>query len=93
MVNSRLKYDGRYCVAGAPNRVSCKNTSHTSGISMHRFQKDEGLWRLWTQFVMHQRTKFAPLQYSALCSDPFAPTSFERKLLLGAEAVRNLVTF
>ena len=89
MANSGLKYNGRYCVAGGPNRVSCKNTSHTSGISMHCFPKDEGLRRLWTQFVMHHRTKLAPSQYSALCSDLFALTSIERKLLLGAEAVRK----
>ena len=89
MANSELKYGGRYCMTGEPNRVSCKNTGYTSSISMHHFLKDEGLWRLWTQFVMRHHTKFAPSQYSALCSNHFAHTSFECKLLFGAEAVRK----
>ena len=69
--------------------MRCKNTSYTSDISMHCFPRDEGLRRLWIQFVMRYRTKFAPSQNSTLCSDHFAPTSFERKLLLEAEADRK----
>ena len=33
------KSSGRYCVAGGPHGVSCKNSQSTEGISMHRFPK------------------------------------------------------
>ena len=60
-------------------------------VSSHVFvcADDEGLWRLWAQFIRRRRTIAPPSQYSALCSDHFAPTSFECKLLLGAEADRK----
>ena len=32
---------GKYCCGGAPNDTSCNNNSHTPGISMHAFPKDE----------------------------------------------------
>ena len=51
MAQAGIKYGRGYCVAGGQNKVSCKNTSYTPGISMHRFPKDESLRRLWTQFV------------------------------------------
>ena len=86
MAQGGIKHGGRYCVAGGPNKVSCKNTSYTPGISMHRFPKDESLRRLWTQFVRRHRAKFAPSEYSALCSAHFEKTCFERKLSLGPEA-------
>ena len=40
--NSRAKGKslGKYCVAGGPGNVSCKNNSATEGISMHRFPSD-----------------------------------------------------
>ena len=95
MAEGVVKRGGRYCVAGGPNKVSCMNTSYTPGISMHRFPKDEGLRRQWTQFVRRHRTKFTPTEYSALCSAHFEPTCFERKLSLGSEATdkqpRNLL--
>ena len=28
---------GRFCVAGAPNQQSCKNTTFTPGVTMHQF--------------------------------------------------------
>ena len=86
MAQGGIKHGGRHCVAGGPNKVSCKNTSYTPGISMHRFPKDESLRRLWTQFVRRHRAKFAPSEYSALCSGHFEKTCFERKLPLEPEA-------
>ena len=86
MAQGGIKHSGRYCVAGGPNKVSCKSTSYTPGISMHRFPKDESLRRQWTQFVRSHRAKFAPSKYSALCSAHFEETCFERKLPLGPEA-------
>ena len=95
MAQAGIKYGRGYCVAGGQNKVSCKNTSYTPGISMHRFPKDESLRRLWTQFVRCHRMKFVPSVYSALCFAHFEPTCFERKLPLGPEAAdktpRNLL--
>ena len=51
MAQGGIKHGGRYCVAGGPNKVSCKNTSYTPGISMHRFPEDKRLRRLWTRFA------------------------------------------
>ena len=30
----KAKKGGSYCVAGAPNDVSCKNNTYTAGVSM-----------------------------------------------------------
>ena len=35
-----VKHGGKYCVAGAGNIKSCKNTSYTPGVSMHLFPSD-----------------------------------------------------
>ena len=85
MAENVVKHCGRYCVAGGPNKVSCKNTSYIPGISMRRFPKDVHLRRLWTQFVRHH-TNLEPSEHSALCSANFEPTCFQRKLSLGDEA-------
>ena len=36
MATERKKHkSGKFCVAGGPGLVSCKNTTYTEGISMH----------------------------------------------------------
>ena len=41
-INSdKLPRGGRRYVAGGPNLVSCSNSQHTEGISMHLFPKEE----------------------------------------------------
>ena len=37
----KKKRGGKYGVAGISSKESCKNNSHTEGISMHLFPKDE----------------------------------------------------
>ena len=39
----KAKKGGSYCVAGAPNDVSCKNNTYTAGVSMHYFPKNENM--------------------------------------------------
>ena len=72
MAQGGIKHGGRYCVAGEPNKVSCKNTSYTPGISMHRFPEDKSLRRLWTQFARslhHPNTLLSvPPTFSQLAS-------------------------
>ena len=69
---------GKYCVAGGPGNVSCKNNSSTEGISMHTLPKSEGRLRnLWIKFVQrHRGSKWKTSSYSALCSAHFEPQYF-----------------
>lgn len=63
---------GKYCVAGGPGNVSCKNNSLTEGISMHGFPKTEGnLRNSWIKFVQKRRPNWQPSTYSSLCSAHF----------------------
>ena len=50
----KQKQLGKYCVAGGPGNVSCKNSYLTEGISMHGFPKGEGKkTNLSTKFVQN----------------------------------------
>ena len=71
MAENVVKHGGRYCVACGPNKVSCKNTSYTPGISMHHFPKDARLRRLWTQLASSE-----PSEYSALYSAHYTTLKF-----------------
>ena len=65
---------GKYCVAGGPGNLSCKNNSCVEGISMHGFPKSEGnLRKTWIKFVQKHRPNWQPSPYSALCSAHFEP--------------------
>ena len=46
-----VRRSGKSCVAGTPNGISCTNTSCTTGISMHRFPKNDIVRRKWVKFV------------------------------------------
>ena len=39
-----------YYVAGAPNDVCFKNSTHTLGVSIHSCPKDVAVWPKWTRF-------------------------------------------
>ncbi len=69
-------------MAGGPNKVSCKNSSYTSGISMHYFPKDEAVRKKWTDFVRRHRKDFVPSQKSCLCSAHFDQNSYESRPIL-----------
>ena len=80
----RKRVCGKYCVAGAPNNISCTNNSETPGISMHNFPSDPKTRKLWTQFVRRHRKDFKPTEKpktpSVLCSVHFAPECFNQRL-------------
>lgn len=80
---------GRYCVAGAPNNISCKNTTYTPGVKMHQFPSDPIVRRKWIKFVQRHRKDFdEPLsKYTSLCSAHFEESCYERKYpgILGEE--------
>lgn len=82
---------GKYCVAGAPGKVSCKNNSTCVGISMHLFPKaNEKLRNIWIKFVQkHRGTEWQPSAYSALCSAHFETSCFTQRLDLGLEVDKS----
>ena len=63
---------GKYCVAGGPGNLSCKNNSCVEGISMHGFPK-MACEKTWIKFVQKHRPNWQTSPYSALCSAHFEP--------------------
>ena len=49
------KRGGKHYVAGAPNNVSCTNTSYTEGISKHFFSTNAETRGKWVSFVKRHR--------------------------------------
>lgn len=65
---------GRYCVAGYPNKRSCKNTSILRVSKMYEFPKDPQLRAKWAKFVQRNRPNFSvppPGKSVSLCSAHF----------------------
>ena len=78
--NKATRRGGRYCVAGTPQKVSCKNTSYTPGIKMHAFPKDPKTRQKWVQFVRKHRLDFKELtKHSLLCSAHFEDSCYSRR--------------
>lgn len=94
------KRSGKYCVAGGPNGVSCKNSNSTEGISMHKFpavktgseaDKEKAKTRaLWIQFVRRHRAGFEATSTSVLCSAHFHPSCFSTNVeIAGMVGIRR----
>lgn len=82
----KQKQLGKYCVAGGPGNVSCKNNSRTIGISMHLFPKsNEKLRNAWIKFVQRHRSGWQPSPYSVLCSAHFEDRYFTQRLDISLE--------
>ena len=81
--NEARKRGGRYCVAGAPNDVSCTNSTFTNGIRMHQFPSNPVVRRQWVKCVQRHRHDFRePLsKYTSLCSAHFESSCYERKYI------------
>lgn len=82
---------GRFCVAGAPNNVSCKNTSYTPGIKMHQFPSDPKVRAEWLKFVQQNRVDFGePVnKHAALCSAHFEPSCYSMAFGLSLEGMEK----
>lgn len=94
--SGKKKRGGRYCVAEAPNNTSCKNNSHTVGISMHQFPKDPVVQNKWVKFVQRHRADFhesSVTKYASLCSAHFEESYYTRKISLdlGEHSKQNKV--
>jgi hypothetical protein len=76
---------GKYCVAGGPGNVSCKNNSKTEGVSMHSFPSNHVNCLKWTGFVQRHQTQWHPSNSSVLCSVHFQPSDFEQRLDLNVD--------
>ena len=83
-------------MAGGPNKVSYKNSSHTPGIRIHPFPTDPVVREKWTRFVKKHRTDFDPLKFSSsslfLCSAHFDVSCYTKSLageLDGLDASRT----
>ena len=62
---------GKHCFAVGLNLVHFTNDSHTEGISMHKFPKEETdpqRQRKWIYFVRKNRPQWSPTSNSFLCS-------------------------
>lgn len=94
-VKKAAKRGGKFCRAGAPNNVSCQNTSYTPGISMHQFPSDDKTRKKWVSFVHKHRPTFKLTKHAALCSAHFEESCYTRPLLeLGSteKSKRILIT-
>ena len=90
---SKKPKGGRRCVAGAPNKTSCLNNSHTEGITMHQFPTDPIVRAQWVRFVQKHRVDFGePVnQYASLCSAHFEESCFTRnRSILEGMAASNV---
>ena len=89
--NKATRRGGRYCVAGTPQKVSCKNTSYTPGIEMHTFPKDAKTRQKWVKFVQKHRVDFKePTKHSSLCSAHFEDSCYSRRFLDESSGYRVL---
>ena len=94
--SSKRKRGGSYCVAGAPNKRSCKNNSYTDGIGMHQFSTHLVVRNKWVKFVQRHRVDFhasSVTSYTSLCSGHFEELCYTRKipLDLGKQLKQNKV--
>lgn len=72
---------GKYCSAGAPNNKSCKNSSTTPQISMHKFPKPgHALRNTWVKFAKkHREDTWQPSSCAYLCSAHFEPHFYQQR--------------
>lgn len=89
----KVKRGGRYCVAGGPNKTSCKNSSYTEGVSMHYFPSADDVRQKWTTFVRRHRKDFVPSKTSTLCSVHFEESCFEQRAAIFSGESANLPKF
>ena len=89
----KVKRGGRYCVAGGPNKTSCKNSSYAEVVSMHYFPSVDDVRQKWTTFVRRHRKDFVPSKMSTLCSVHFEESCFEQRAAIFSGESANLLKF
>ena len=76
---STVPVGGKRCVAGGPNGVSCGNSQHTKGVSIHHFPskiKDRERHLQWVRFVRRHRPNWNPSDQTVLCGIHFDDASY-----------------
>ncbi len=80
-------HGGKYCVAGGPNNVSCKNSQHTEGVSIHNFpsaKKEPERHSKWVRFVRKHRHEWKPSGTSVLCGSHFEDSCLKQNREIAA---------
>ena len=88
----RRSKGGKYCVAGGPNYVSCTNSQHTEGVSIHRFpnaKKEPQRHAKWVKFIRKHRPGWKPSDTSVLCGSHFEDSCFEQNRAIAASLGMN----
>ena len=88
LINSARK---KFCVAGAPNKESCKNRSYAPGICMHALPAEPKVKAKWVKFVQKHCIDFdKPVsRYAALCSAHFKKHCFQNDIAWSIGFVRR----
>ena len=76
---STVPVGGKRCVAGGPNGVSCGNSQHMKGVSIHHFPskvKDRERHLQWVRFVRRHRPNCNPSDQTVLCGIHFDDASY-----------------
>ena len=74
---------GKYCICGGPRLLSCTNTYHVPGVSMHSFPKNKKKCKLWVNFVCRHRANFNPTSSSVICLAHFENSCFATRYHVG----------
>ena len=83
---------GKYCVAGFSNQRSCRNSSMSKGISMHKFPFNKRRRAAWTSFVRKHRPNWTPTGTSTLCSAHFLETDYNQRVDIDVPEVQGCST-
>jgi len=89
----KVKRGGCYCMAGGPNKTSCKNLLYTEVVSMHYFPSADDVRQKWTTFVRRHRKDFVPSKTSTLRSVHFEESCFEQRAAIFSGESANLPKF
>lgn len=73
----KRKKGGKYCACGVGGKVSCNNSCHVKGISMHSFPEDEKVRKCWVKFVRKHVPTFKVTKSSVLCSAHFEKSCYD----------------
>lgn len=83
---------GKYCVAGFSHQRSCRNSSSSKNISMHKFPTDKKQRSAWTSFIRRHRRNWNPTTTSTLCSTHFLGADFNQRVGIDVPEVQGCST-
>ena len=94
--SSTVRETGKRCVAGGPGKISCGNSQHTPGVSIHHFpnkDKEKNRHMQWVRFVRRHRPNWSPSSQSILCSIHFDNSSSTmRRDVAASLGIKSILT-